>query len=492
MKLGAMVGKIGVPQQTMAIAHMTRFTLRYRVARVLSRTLPGAVVALGLLSSPASAQVIAAERSTAYENALAAGYKAQALCEGVIAAGRTEAQVEALELRGIYSEYQPLLPRLKATVDRKARSVLVSFPGDLPPRRADWAPGLGCVLAPIGGTARLWPAGTWQGQLPAPADARPWPLGDGGIAPRSSVALAATIDKAFDRATYKGETVGVVVLRDGRIVGEKYASGFGPFVANRTWSVAKSIAGTLVGIAVQELRIDPQKPAQVPEWRVAGDPRRSITLDQLLRMSSGLHSDHYGNRTDAIYFGGTTVTEQAAGWPLEVKPGTRFRYANNDIMLAARAVRAAMNNDKRYARWPQRLFEPLGMQHTTAGTDWQGNFILSSQVYTTARDLARLGQLWLQDGVWQGKRLLPAGWMRYMTAPSGPQPAEGAGYGATMWLFGPKQGLPAGTYSAQGNRGQYVMVVPSQKLVIVRRGEDGASARFDIARFTADVIRDGQ
>jgi len=158
-------------------------------------------------------------------------------------------------------------------------------------------------------------------------------------------------------------------------------------------------------------------------------------------------------------------------------------------MLAARAIRAAMNNDTRYAAWPSQLFTPLGMKHTTAGTDWQGNLILSSQVYTTARDLARLGQFWLQDGVWQGKRLLPDGWMRYMTTASGPQPADGPGYGATMWLFGPAQGLPAGSYSAQGNRGQYVMVVPSEKLVIVRRGEDSTNARFDIARFTADVIR---
>ena len=94
---------------------------------------------------------------------------------------------------------------------------------------------------------------------------------------------------------------------------------------------------------------------------------------------------------------------------------------------------------------------------------------------------------WSQDGVWQGKRMLPAGWMRTMTTPSGPQPLSGPGYGATMWLFGPKQGLPEGSYAAQGNRGQYVMVIPSRQLVIVRRGEDPGTARFDIAHFAADV-----
>lgn len=449
----------------------------------------GAATIASAAPTTAGAQVIGAQTSTAYQEAIAAGYKALALCEGVIAAGRTEAQVEALELRGIYPEYQPLLPRLRATIDRPNRSVQVAFATDLPPRRADWSPRTGCVLQPIGRVVAPWPATPPAASLPLPGDSRPWPLGDSGIAPRPRPALAQTVARAFDRSTYKGETVGVVVLHDGRIVAERYADGFGPFTSNRTWSVAKSIAGTLAGMAVRDLKIDPRKPAPIPEWSHPADPRRAITLDQLLRMSSGLHSDHYGNRTDAIYFGGTTVTEQATGWPLEVKPGTRFRYANNDIMLAARAIRAAMNNDTRYAAWPSQLFTPLGMKHTTAGTDWQGNLILSSQVYTTARDLARLGQFWLQDGVWQGKRLLPDGWMRYMTTASGPQPADGPGYGATMWLFGPAQGLPAGSYSAQGNRGQYVMVVPSEKLVIVRRGEDPTNARFDIARFTADVIR---
>lgn len=454
------------------------------------RALAAAGLLTALLAVPAPAQVIAAQPSTAYHQAVAAGYKALALCEGVVAAGRTQAQVEAVELRGIYPEYQPLLPQLRATIDRVARSVTVSFPGDLPPRRAGWSPRTGCVLQPIGRAVAPWASSFPNTPLPAPRDARPWPVGDGNIAPRPSSALSTTIARAFDHATYKGETVGVIVMRDGRIVGERYADGFGPFVANRTWSVAKSIAGTLIGTAVRDLRIDPMKAANIPEWSHPGDPRRDITLDQLMRMASGLHSDHYGNRTDAIYFGGTTVTEQVPGWPLEVRPGARFRYANNDIMLAARAVRATMNNEARYAAWPQQLFSALGMQHTTAGTDWQGNFILSSHVYTTARDLARLGQFWLQDGVWQGKRLLPAGWMRYMTTPSGPQPADGPGYGATMWLFGTTQGLPAGSYSAQGNRGQYVMVVPSERLVIVRRGEDNGSGRFDIARFTADVIRD--
>ncbi|HCB76946.1 MAG TPA: serine hydrolase [Sphingomonas bacterium] len=293
------------------------------------------------------------------------------------------------------------------------------------------------------------------------------------------------MDRALTGAFGKAaKTTGVVILHDGKIVGEGYAEGWGPFVSNRTWSVAKSIAGTLIGMS----GVDPAEPATIAAWQKPGDPRRAITLDQLMRMASGLHSDTAGNRTDALYFGGTAVEEQATGWPLEAAPGTRFRYANNDILLAIRSVRESQG-ERAYQALPQRLFAPLGMTHTVAEQDWRGNYILSSQVWSTARDLARLGQFWLDDGVWQGRRLLPAGWMKRMTTPAGPQPAKGPGYGATLWRFGPDQGLPPGSYAAQGNRGQYVMVVPSVRLVVVRRGEDGTGNSFDIAAFTKAVLK---
>jgi len=439
-----------------------------------------------LAATPATAQGPQPRTDpTAWQRAVAAGYKAAMLCSGVFNAGRTEAQVDADELKGIYSEYAPIVPTLKAVVDRRTATVTVPFAQGLPPRLATWRPGLGCTTAPIGAAvpraAQTYP--TMPG--PARADPRPWPLGDAGIRPRPSQALSAAMSRAFDRRTYgQGETLGVVLLRDGKVVAERYRQGFGPFTSNRTWSVAKSIAGTLVGMAVHEGQLKAASAALLPEWSNAGDPRGAITLDNLLRMASGLHSDTAGNRTDAIYFGGSTVDQETVQWGLEATPGTRFRYANNDILLAVLAARRATQN-----LTPQgALFGPLGMRHSVAEQDWRGNYVLSSQVWSTARDLARLGQFWLQDGVWQGKRLLPEGWVRYMTTPSGPQPPSGPGYGATLWLFGAAQGLPAGSYAAQGNRGQYVMVVPSERLVVVRRGEDGGATRFDPARFTADVI----
>jgi CubicO group peptidase (beta-lactamase class C family) len=131
------------------------------------------------------------------------------------------------------------------------------------------------------------------------------------------------------------------------------------------------------------------------------------------------------------------------------------------------------------------------MSRTTPETDWRGDFILSSQVWTTARDLARLGLLHLNDGVWNGERVLPEGWVRYVTTPAPAQPTRGEGYGAQWWLFGPEQGLPAGTYAAQGNRGQYVVVVPARAVVIVRRGFDpvGEPGGFEIEKFAVDVLK---
>ena len=458
----------------------------------MSRPFRVAVVVVALLATPAAAQRVPPADSTPYARAIAAGYKAAMLCSGLFVAGRTQAQVEAVELAGIYPEYDAIVPRLSATIDRRHGWVEVPYDAVMPPRRSEWQGGdTGCITLPPGAVAPPLIGDVLPLDYAAPpraADARAWPLGDGGVRPRPGATLGATVRRAFDAATYgvDSTTVGVVVLRDGQVVAEHYADGFGPFTANRTWSAAKSIVGTLAGI----VHADPTTAADIPEWHAwpRGDRRRTITLDHLLRMASGLHSDTAGNRTDAIYFGGAHVTDDATRWPLDALPGTRFRYANDDILLAMRSLRASLG-EERYRFLPLvELFRPLGMSHTVAERDAGGNYILSSQVWSTARDLARLGQFWLQDGVWQGRRLLPEGWMRYMTTPSGPQPLDGPGYGATMWLFGPKQGLPEGSYAAQGNRGQYVMVIPAAKLVIVRRGEDPGAARFDIAKFSADVL----
>lgn len=466
----------------------------------MSRTKAAAAACLLSLAASATAQETPANRA-----AIAAGYKASFLCSDIFTAGMSQAEVEADDLTRIYPDYQDLQPRLKAMVDRRRRIVSVPFAPDMPPRIAAWRPGLGCAQLPVGAgieaVARL-PALKAPLALPN-QDSQPWPQGDAGARVQPPARVAARLDplvaSAFDRKTFgeATETTGVVVVKDGRIVAERYRQGFDLHTPQRTWSAAKSISGTLIGIAVGKGLLQVEAQAQIPEWRSPGDPRSKITLANLLQMGSGLYSGRAGNRTDALYFGGQAVTETATAEPLEAPPGRRWRYANNDTLLAMRSLHAAIGDDQAYLAFPYReLFTPIGMTRTTPETDWRGDYVLSSQVWTTARDLARLGLLYQNDGVWQGRRILPAGWSRYVATPAPAQPdlgkdGKGAGYGAQFWLFGPRQGLPAGTYAAQGNRGQYLIIVPSEHLIVVRRGFDGGrpgDKQFEIAAFTADVI----
>lgn len=448
------------------------------------------VLALLFAATPALAQ----EPPTAYERAIAAGYKALTLCSALFNAGRDPAQVEATELRGIYPEYDALVPMLAANVDRDRKVVTVPFDDALPPRIAAWRPNLGCAQLPIGAsTDTLAALPRFDARAPA-LDQERWPLGDRGATARpigDQKRLRQLVDTAFDHDSHGegNQTTAVIVVQRGRIVAEKYREGFGPHVSQRTWSVAKSIAGTLIGIASAGELIDPAQPAPIPQWQAPGDPRAAITVDQLLRMASGLHSSTAGNRTDALYFGGSAISDETVAWPLEAKPGTRFRYANNDIVLAMLGLRNSAGDDANALAFPfTALLWKTGMTRTVPETDWKGNFMMSSQVWTTARDLARFGLLYQQDGVFLGQRLLPPGWAKYVATASGPQPDGAFGYGATFWLMDKSPGVPADTYAAFGNRGQYVVIVPSREIVIVRRGEDPTGKRFDIAKFTAQVL----
>jgi CubicO group peptidase (beta-lactamase class C family) len=290
------------------------------------------------------------------------------------------------------------------------------------------------------------------------------------------------IESAFDAKSFGGKTSGIVIVHKGRIVQERYKPGHDMHTAQRTWSVAKSMAGTYVGFVRQQGFTIPETP--VREWNVEGDPRKAITVDNLLRMGSGLVSDTPGNRTDAVYMAGGDVRQWTTLWPMLHKPATAFRYANNDILLATIAARDVAPHIH-----PHEMFDALGMTRTWAETDWNGNYILSSQVWTTARDMARMGLLYLGDGMWGDKRVLPEGWRAYVTAATGPQPDGPFGYGASFWLMNKSEGVPADAFAAFGNRGQYLVIIPSRDLVIVRRGYDAAGDQFDIAKFTAEVLK---
>lgn len=411
-------------------------------------------------------------------------------------AGLDEKTIAETDLQGGYPELQSLLAGLPARIDRTLKRVEVDMGAGLPPRVAQYVNGRGCVQLPIGAKAGsvALPPELIGGPDRKQADERPWPLGDrlatATLPAASRKAVDALMADALtgDRYGKGSRTSAVLVVKDGKIVAERYGTGGGMHTPQRTWSAAKSLTSALVGRGAALNVIDPLAPAHVPEWELAGDPRGAITVDQLLRMQSGLFTNGPGNRTDALYFGGATVSETAATAPIEVPAGTRFRYANNDTLLAARALRTDLGEAAETFPYTHLLW-PLGMTRTTIESDWRGAPILSSQVWMTARDLARLALLHLNDGVWQGERLLPEGWVKDATTPIGPQPDRAAqeGYGRAIWLLGATQGLPEGSYAFLGNRGQFAVVVPSQKLVVVRRGYDPAGVPFDGAAFARDV-----
>ena len=448
-----------------------------------------AATAAFALASPVVAQSEQEALDARYDRALAAGYKALMLC-GAIASSeatgmgvRTAESVYEWELTGIQQPLDAIIRELPYEIVREAEEVgarinrvEVTWADDMPPRVARHNPGSGCAVWPIGVQPLEWASPNFA-DTPSPALAFAPPE------PRPST-VRPIREAAFDGTYGEGSRTTVVLIsKDTKFVDWGGAPGFGPFTPQRTWSVAKSIAATLVGAAVHRGDADVQDSLGLGGGNRA-DPRHAITIDQALRMASGRYSDTPGNRTDPLYWGGATVDERAQNWPLIARPGSVYRYANNDTLAAVKAIEGSFA-----ANAPNDVIFAMGMEDTVAETDWRGNYILSSQVWTTANDLAKFGQLYLNDGVLpDGTRVLPEGWVQYVSTPSGPQPDGPFGYGAGFWLMNKSEGVPADTFAAFGNRGQYVVIVPSRNVVIVRRGEDPVGSRFDIAGFTRDVL----
>jgi len=458
-----------------------------------------AALVLALPSALSGLAAAAQEAGTteALETAMAAGWKATFICSGLFVAGQTLPEIERNELSGIYPDYQRLYDALPgAQIDEARKLVSVLYSADMPPRMAAFRPGFGCTQLPVGAGEEA------LGFLPRFAS---WPVvagPDRGSAIGSDIKvelkiedaerLEAPVSAAFDERTYGNgtRTASVVVVRDGQVVAERYDRGIDHETPVRTWSVAKSITATLIGAARRQGLIDIDYPAVIADWNKGADPRRDITLRNLLHMASGLDSGDNGSRTDRLYFAGARVIDAAAKNPLEAMPGKRFKYANNDTLIAMRALREAFKDDSRFHRFPyERLLHRIGATHTTMEIDWNGDFISSSQVWATARDLARIGQLYLQDGMWGSERLLADDWVDFVRTPAPAQPASGAGYGAQFWLMNNAPGVPEGTFYAAGNRGQYIVVLPAFNAVVVRQGFDIiGGAQFDINQFTADVV----
>jgi CubicO group peptidase (beta-lactamase class C family) len=435
------------------------------------------------------------------------GYLAKVLCSAVFIAGRDPEEVLADDL-DIF-DYS----LIKGEVDMVRRTATASNIGPLRERfgvysrTAVYRDGLGCTLA-IGVTpdelAQQVRGIDFEPTSPLPA-AAPWPEGERVVPPIGVdvAVLESALDKAFaePKPLQKRRTRAVVVVHGGRIVAERYAEGFSRDTELVGWSMTKSVTNALVGLLVKRGLLDLDEPAKVPEWSSPNDPRRSITLDQLMRMSSGLEFiEIYDDKPDSddavMNYTMADTGAYAASKRLVAPPGTKWAYASGTTNIISRILRVVVDEDE-YWTFPRRaLFDRIGMSSAVIEPDASGTFVGSSYMYATARDWARFGLLYLHDGVWDGERILPEGWVGYSTTPT-PTHTAGVSYGAQIWLnldSPPGSGdrwleiLPEDAFVFRGYAGQFVVVVPSLDLVVVRLGHSRGAEAGDLLAFIESVV----
>jgi hypothetical protein len=447
--------------------------------------------------------VVLAAGLRAYRTALVgSGFSAEILCGGVFVSGRNEAAVRAEDLSGPGYE---LLRYFRQRVERDETRVTASLYG-LAAQTAVFRYGLGCTL--IDGKTEMDLRIEAAGVLSPPPRANSeslWPDGervDLSLPARGvdTPALDAAVAAAFAEPdpAHRRNTRALVVVHRGRIVAERYAPGFDVTMPLIGWSMTKAALNALTGLRVKDGEIAVADKALLPEWRKDGDPRRDISLDDLLRMSSGLafnesYDDPLADVTQMLFAEGD-MAKFAAAKPLLRPPGTHWHYASGTSLILAGILRDTFATERDYLRYPrERLFDPLGMRSAAIEPDAAGTLVASSLLYASARDFARLGLLFLQDGVWRGERLLPEGWVAYSLTPT--KDAPDGNYGAHMWLSLPQSGalgeppMPNDAYYFLGHEEQIVAIVPSRDLVVVRLGLTQKGGAWDHARDLAPIVQ---
>lgn len=403
---------------------------------------------------------------------------AKVLCSAVFVSGRDPK--EAAQHSGLF-----LMPSqeeaLKATwnVDRDRKIVRMSLAGVT--REAGFYGDQGCIIHKTSPPIFFTPVAV-KTTLPDAAS-QAWPMGDLVVGDVDTgidrAKLAAAVDAAFsDPAAL---TAAFLVVHEGRIVAERYMPGIASDTQLESWSMGKSVAATLFALLIKDGTYSLEQPAPVPEWQAPGDPRAKIRVMDLLRMSSGLrfiatqdpdytpdkgYPDHF-----YMYTGAVNSYDYSVHQPLQFAPNTQGRYRNSDpLTLMYLAKLAVTKRGEEFLTWPQRaLFDRIGIRRQVLETDPYGNFLITGYDYGTARNWARLGLLYLQDGTWQGERLLPEGWTKFVStlAPAWSRPV----YGGLFWVNGDGAwNLPREAYFMAGAGGQNTFIVPSHQLVIVRMG----------------------
>jgi CubicO group peptidase (beta-lactamase class C family) len=425
---------------------------------------------------------------------IAVAFKAKMLCSGIFVSDRQPAAVAA-EL-----EIDDLAPLrfIRTQVDPSEGVVRASALGFVE-REAATRGATGCALVPRGMTrselrhASVRDDSGLSGRKPA----SPLPTAPPDDPVR--LALDSVMSRAFDEpdSAHLRRTKAVVVMQHGRIVGERYAPGITTDTRLLGWSMTKGVMNALVGILVREGRLSLDAPVPMPEWSTPGDPRAAITMRHLLHMSSGLRLNEVMTslRSDVIrmLLANDDMAAFVASRDVVATPGSRWAYASGTSVIIARVIRNVLDNDTVYVRFPRdALFDRIGMSSAVIETDAAGTLVGSSLMYATARDWARFGQLYLNDGMWNGARILPDGWVDFTRIPV---PADSnRAYGAHFWLGIPTEpgqptaSLGAGALQAAGHEGQYITIIPSHDAVIVRLGRTRHGDAWDHAAFIEAVL----
>jgi CubicO group peptidase (beta-lactamase class C family) len=379
---------------------------------------------------------------------------------------------------------------LKYHLDRSAQTVDTSWVG-LFGSHAAFREGLGCVL--VYGTKEPYLLRTDFAALKTPKT--PPLLGE--IAPPTVVEptdprLKAALDHAFEEppAPPFRRTKAVVVVHDGRVIAERYADGIGIDTPLLGFSLTKSVINALLGILTVQGVVTPSFPAPIPEWRAASDPRREIEVEHLMRMTTGLALDETNSGfdpSDQMVYLHDDMAGFAVKAPLIAPPGTRWHYSSATTEILAKIIRDAVGGPEQTLAFAWReLFNPLGMRNVTLEFDGAGTLQGTTYMLASARDWARFGLLYLNDGVVGGRRILQDEWVDFSAAAT-----LDTDYGAGFWTNRSEHeyakgrvrlGIPRDAFYASGNLGQRVLIIPSQHMVVVRLG-DSVDPTGDIRGF---------
>lgn len=418
-----------------------------------------------------------------------ANYSAKIVCSNVFVAGRDAEQV----LRDDVQENgHPLMALMRVTVNPEQQTVRAGVFGFIGNGLAVYRPGTGCAAVADGDLAQARSVVSQRATIPVPPADQPWPQGSAAQTVTAVQALVARADLAGPGAR------GIAVVHNGQLVAEHYAPGFSATTPLLGWSMTKSVTALLVGMQIGDgtLTMD-----RAGFWAKDSTGREAIKLSQLMAMDDGLQfNEGYGDVSDVtrmLYLEPDMAAYMQAR-PLAHTPGTVWSYSSGTTVMLSHIWQTAAG--KQALELPySRLFAPLGMSSAIIEADARGTLVGSSYMYATAQDWARIGQFLLQDGVWHGQRLLPAGFVQSISSPS--LTSKGEYTQGQIWRWGPQgataQGenpdagfkLPADTVWMRGHDGQAVAIVPSRQLVLVRLGLTPKDRLYQSQALLAEVLR---